>query len=232
MCGRYSNVVKLDALELALRIERVELFKTWEPSYNIAPSRGPGFEQLIVIPNPEGERTLRLARWSLIPSFWQQPVKALPPTFNARSEAIERRSLWRDAVQNQRCLVPATGWREFKGPKGHKQPYHFHLSEPLFCFAGIWSSWESPTKERIDSFAIITTAPNEIAARIHDRMPLVLSPTLYDAWLNPSSSPRHVLDAAAAAAQELPLRLYASDPIGNDVHYQGERAVAPAASEP
>ena len=86
--------------------------------FNIAPSHGPGFEQLIVV-QKEDRRVLRLARWWMIPGFWTKPLRELPTSFNARAEDVADKPFFRAAFASHRCLVPATGWREFK-PEGKK----------------------------------------------------------------------------------------------------------------
>jgi putative SOS response-associated peptidase YedK len=123
-------------------------------------------------------------------------------------------------------LVPATGWREFKGHAGNKQPFHFHLGHQLFSFAGLHSTWISPDGEAVDSFAIVTTEPSAVAAPIHDRMPLVLTREHQAAWLE-TDDPASVLALARAASLRLPLEVYASDPIGNSGRYEGPRVLDP-----
>jgi putative SOS response-associated peptidase YedK len=227
MCGRYTDDAELSDIRLTFAVEELELFREWHPTYNITPSYGPGFEQLMVVRTPAGRRALRLGRFWMIPPGWHQPLKALPTTFNARAEELAQKPLWKTAFAEHRCLVPATGWREFRAEAGKKQPYHFHFGRQLFAFAGLASSFVTPDGEVVDSFAIITTEPNELAATIHDRMPLVVPPDLYDAWLAPHSEPQRVLEAVRERALRAPLELYPSDPIANNGRYEGPRALDP-----
>lgn len=82
-------------------------------------------------------------------------------------------------------LVPADGWYEWREESGRKQPYHFHLAgRALFLFAGIWERWTSPAGEAVDTVALITTEPNTVAARVHDRMPVIVVGSDVDAWLD------------------------------------------------
>lgn len=235
MCGRFTNDAELSDIKLAFGVEQLELYRDWKPTYNIAPSYGPGVEQLIVLATKDGQRTLRLGRFWLIPTHWQKPLKELPTAFNARSEELARRSLWKKPFESRRCLVPATGWREFKGDAGKKHAYHFHLARTLFAFAGIASTWHSPDGEAVDTFAIVTTEPTPLAASVHDRMPLVITPERYADWLG-ASDPERVLAEAKNDAFKLPFELYESDPIGNNVRYEGprvvERAPVPSDSAP
>lgn len=226
MCGRYTNDAELSDIRLAFDVEQLELYREWKPSYNITPSYGSGTEQLIVVRTKNGARALRLGRFWFIPRGFDRPLKELPTTFNARAEEIANKPLFREAFASRRCLVPATGWREFKGPAGHKQPFHFHLGRRLFAFAGIWSEWVSPDGEAVASFAIVTTEPSPLAATVHDRMPLVLGPEHYTAWLGTGPGDG-VLAAARAESLSLPLEVYASDPIGNSGRFEGPEVLAP-----
>ncbi len=218
----------MSEIKLELKVEQLELFREFRPAYNIAPSYGPGAEQAFVVQTRDGTRALRLGRWWMIPHFWSKPLKALPAAFNARSEELAQKPYWRDAFRQYRCLVPATGWREFKaeGPAKVKQPYQFRLQQRLFAFAGLWSRWTSPDGELIDSFAVITTEPNAQALQYHDRMPLVMAPDLYDAWLDPQQDAAQLLLEARSRSAQLALDVYPTDRRGNNVRFEGPEVVA------
>lgn len=161
----------------------------------------------------------------MIPHFWNKPLKDLPAAFNARAEELEQKPLWRGALERYRCLVPATGWREFKLEGKKKQPYQFRLSQRLFAFAGLWSRWTSPEGEVVESFAIVTTAPNAQAAPYHHRMPLVMPRELYEGWLEANGDARALLAEAVAQSGTLALDVYPSDPRGNDARFEGPEVV-------
>ena len=225
MCGRYSNQAEFSDIKLTFQATGDALL-AYQPTFNICPSSSPGHEQLIVAGK---ERQLLPARFWLIPSWWDRPLKNLPSTFNARSEGIAERPMFRDAFENSRCLIPATGWREFVGQKKKRQPHHFYpqLDElKLFAFAGISAQWVSDTGERVRSFAIITAEPSEQARPIHDRMPLVLPRDLEEDWLS-ASEPLKVLSDATRRLQELKLVIFPSNPIANSSRYEGPLAVQP-----
>jgi putative SOS response-associated peptidase YedK len=197
-----------------------------EPRYNIAPTWSPGHEPPIVLENTSGKRELALARWWLIPASWKRPLKMLPTSFNARAEELASKRFWSKSFDARRCLVPATGWREFTGPAGQRQPHHFHYGERLFAFAGIWDEWISPQGDAVRSFAIITVPANDAVASVHDRMPLFVSPQDYAGWLDPSTPGAEALDGVrAAVAPEL--SSYEADPSGNDVRKEGPAVIAP-----
>jgi putative SOS response-associated peptidase YedK len=226
MCGRFSEEAELSEIRLELKIEQLELFREFRPLYNIAPSRGPGFEQLFVVQTRDGKRALRLGRWWMIPHFWSKPLNVLPATFNARAEDLAQKPMWRGSFAQFRCLVPATGWREFKPEGKKKQPYHFRLERQVFAFAGLWSRWSSPDGELVESFAIITTEPNAQAAEYHDRMPLVVPPELYAGWLDPRADAKQLLLEAREQSRSLPLVVYPSNPVGNSSRFEGPEVVA------
>lgn len=232
MCGRYTDDAELSEIRLSFDVETVELYRDWKPTYNITPSYGPGFEQLMVVRTREGKRALRLGRFWMIPPGWNKPLKELPTTFNARAEELAGKRWWKEAFASRRCLIPATGWREFRPEAGRKQPYHFHLGRKLFAFAGLYSSTTTDDGEVVDSFAIITTAPSPLAAPIHDRMPLVLAPELYGPWLGTEDDPSRVLEQARSLALGMPLDVYPSDPIANSSRYEGPRALDAVSRDP
>jgi putative SOS response-associated peptidase YedK len=232
MCGRFSQEAEMSEIKLELKVEQLEIFREFRPVYNVAPAYGPGYEQLFVLETREGQRALRLGRWWMIPHYWSKPLKTLPAAFNARAEDLPKKPFWRDAFQRHRCLVPATGWREFRAERGKKQPYQFRLEQRVFAFAGLWSRWTSPDGELVESFAIVTTAPSTKAAEYHDRMPLVLPPELYDDWLDRDNDGAAVLSEACARSLRLPLEVYPSNPIGNNSRFEGPEVVQPLDPEP
>jgi putative SOS response-associated peptidase YedK len=183
--------------------------------------------------NADGEPELDLARFWFIPPGFQGAFSALPSTFNARAETVFDKPTFRRAARVSRCLVPATGWREFQS----RQPYHFvptspsHLASPtLFAFAGLSSTWQAPDGSQVRSFAILTTEPTPPAKAIHNRMPLVLPVHLFDEWLSESDG-RQTLAAAEAEAQSLTLNIFPTDPAANSTKYEGPLAVQPCRAE-
>jgi putative SOS response-associated peptidase YedK len=228
VCGRFTNETSFREIRIAFAVDTVDVFREWTPKFNIAPSHGPGYEQLIVTHGELGARTLRLGRWWFIPPRWPKSLRELPTAFNARAEELSRKPFWREAFRSSRCLVPATGWREFVGGKGAKQPWHFKPSGGVFAFAGLWSRWtDYATGLPVDSFAIVTTEPTEVASRVHNRMPLVLPAELHAAWLDPNDDGTAMLAAACAAVRELRFDLYATNPVGNSVHVEDARVLEP-----
>ena len=105
-------------------------------------------------------------------------------TFNARAEEIDTKPAFREAFRQRRCLVPVDNFYEWEKTDGRKQPYAIALADRrLMALAGFWETWRSPEGERIRSFTVITTMPNELCAELHNRMPVVLKPAVWPAWL-------------------------------------------------
>lgn len=224
MCGRYSLApAEFSQLRLQFQIEaQLELTQR----YNISPTWAPGYEPPIVVQSPDGGRQLALARWWLIPSSWSRPLNALPTSFNARAEELASKPFFARSFESQRCLVPATGWREFNGPRGQRRAFQFHYDHALFAFAGLWDTWLAPEGQAVQSFAIVTVAASEMVRPVHDRMPLCVDPAQYAMWLDPAVSGQRAL--AAVRAPAAPLALYEADVLGNDSRREGPECIAPA----
>ncbi len=180
MCGRYTLFKVDQILEAFPWIQQAPpgLFER----YNIAPT-----EAILAIANNQADR-IEPFRWGLIP-FWAKDPKIGSPMINARAETLGEKPAFRNALLRRRCLVPADGFYEWKKTPGvkAKTPMHIRLrSGALFAFAGLWETWRSPDGSVIPSCTLITTQPNELMAGIHDRMPVILKPADYQAWLDPA----------------------------------------------
>lgn len=225
VCGRYS-LASNDFSQL--RVEwRWPDDVPFEPRYNIAPSASAGHEAWVLLAGPGGVVPARGRFW-FIPHFWRKPLSALPTSFNARAEELQHKPFFRGALSERRCLVPATGWREFAGPARRRQPHHYHFNHRPFVFAGIWDRWVSPEGEPVLSFAILTTAARGRPAAVHHRMPLNLSSALAARWLDSTAEPVTLLDNALAAENLPEPDVYLSDPAGNSVACEGPAAIAEA----
>jgi putative SOS response-associated peptidase YedK len=179
MCGRYNLITDAAGLVDFFEIED-NLFEDYfaAPHYNIAP----GQDVPVVRDTGEG-RVLVAARWGLVP-HWSREAKTKYSTINARAETAADKPTYRDAFKRRRCLIPATGFYEWKQLAGGKTPYHIRLpGGGLFAFAGLWDRWERDGTG-FDSCSIIVTAANETMRPIHDRMPVILNPAQYGSWLN------------------------------------------------
>ena len=180
-----------------------------EPSYNIAPTA----RVAIVLDSAKTEpptRRLEAARWGLVPS-WAKDPSVGSRAFNARSEEVEDKPMFRNALIKRRAVVPATGYYEWKLVDGEKIPHYIHPADgsPLY-FAGLYEWWKNPAVADDDparwllSFTILTRDSIGDLGSIHDRMPLFLDPDFADAWLDPTTdNVGDILDAAIDAAPDV-----------------------------
>jgi putative SOS response-associated peptidase YedK len=173
MCGRFS----LDASNKALNAhygthEKLEL----KPRFNVSPNT-----YCPIVRLHEDHRILISSYWGLVPHWARGDIKVKP--INAKAETVKDKPYFRYAYKHQRCLVPATGYYEWKGKEGKKQPYYIKpAGADIFSFAGLWETWEKG-EEPLTSFTIITADASEQLTDIHNRMPVIIDPENYDGWL-------------------------------------------------
>ncbi len=149
------------------------------PRYNISPTQAVP----VVVELPGGNREMRLMRWGLIPG-WARDISIGDRLFNARAETLAEKPSFRTAFKRRRCLLPASGFYEWQGERGAKQPFFVHLrDEEAFALAGLWEYWEGP-EGALETCTVITTEPNELIAPMHNRMPVILPRNAYDIWLD------------------------------------------------
>ena len=180
MCGRFTLTADVNTVQGAFPWLNVpgEL----QPRYNIAPS-----QPVAVVPN-DGKNRLDYYLWGLIPA-WAKDPSIGDRMINARAETLAEKPSFRTPFKRRRCLVLADGFYEWRqeGKGQPKTPMYIRLEsgEP-FAFAGLWDQWNAPDGSTILSCTIITTEPNNLVERIHNRMPVILPAQAYDAWLEPS----------------------------------------------
>jgi putative SOS response-associated peptidase YedK len=180
--GKDDAVLPSDVSEIKLvfSIPPQRPVPNFAPSWNLAPT-----DPLPVVrfDARDGERSLDVMRWGLIP-YWAKDIKIGFSTINARAEEIDTKPAFREAFRQRRCLVPLDNFYEWKKTGTGKQPYAIALKGGgLMAMAGLWETWRSPEGERIRSFTIATTTPNELCAELHNRMPVVLKPEVWPMWL-------------------------------------------------
>lgn len=188
MCGRYVLAKDYEELKARFGLTHSDPPRragfTMKPRYNIAPQT----DNPVIIKGDS--RELKLMQWGLVP-HWAKDPKIGYKMINARAESVHEKPSFREPFKKQRCLVPANGFYEWpvdpRNPK-KKVPLYIHLkSDELFAFAGIWSIWgEGETLKK--TYSLITTEPNPMLAKYHDRMPVILSRAEEDQWLNPDTS--------------------------------------------
>ena len=210
MCGRF--VLQSDKTRLADHYGLTAV-PAFTGSYNIAPSA----EIPVIRYHPDREPAV--CHWGFIPHWVKEPV--LKP-INARAETLTEKPYFRDAFRQRCCLIPANGYYEWRVEAGRKQPYFIRMKgADLFSFAGVWSSWQGPDGP-VESCVIITTAAKEELVEIHDRMPAIIEPDNYDAWLNEGDEALLRPDAGGMEAFPVSSQV-------NNLRNQGEALIQPLA---
>ena len=185
MCGRYYRKSDKQKIAEAFYVTKVDDFPLPPWDYNVAPTT---MQPIIRQSRHTGERELVQMRWGLVPFFTKDlsSLKAFS-TINARAENVTKSATYREPFKKRRCLVPASGFFEWKKLDGKtKQPFAFDLANgKMMAFAGLWDAWKDPANGQwLQSYTIITTEANELMAPVHDRMPVILHPSDFNRWLD------------------------------------------------
>ena len=229
MCGRF--------LLTTPRTQLADLFQftvadddgaSLTPRYNIAPS-----QSIATVRNEQGDRReLAVVRWGLVPK-WAKDRPSEQGLINARSETAAVKPSFRDAFHKRRCLILADGFYEWKRGNGKKkEPVAFRLWDGSpFAFAGLWERWEETDGHPVETCAILTTEANELVKPIHDRMPVILRPEHYDAWLDPSVKQTDLLQPLLVPFDAAAMTLFSVTPWVNDARHEGPRCLERAGPE-
>jgi putative SOS response-associated peptidase YedK len=174
MCGRFTR--NYTWAQIHAMYSLTSPASNLQPRFNICPT-----DTVDAVVNHE----LVPMRWGLVPSWWSKPLKEMKvATFNARAETVAEKPMFRDAFKNSRCLMPASGYYEWRATPDGKQPYYFTRRDgQVMTIAGIHDVWSEPHQNELyRSCAMIITEPNKIAATIHDRMPVILEAKDFERW--------------------------------------------------
>jgi len=176
MCGRYSLTTPPEAMR---DLFGVETLLNMPARYNIAPTQT---APVVRRRADDGDREMATMRWGLIPS-WAKDMTMAARMINARSETVAEKPSFRRAYRQRRCLVPSDGFYEWQKTDDGKQPWRICMRDRgLFAFAGLYETWTGPDGS-VDSYTILTTVANRTLIPVHPRMPVILQPTAYAAWL-------------------------------------------------
>ena len=206
MCGRYS-LICIDDLG--------NRFRVFEPTlgcrsrFNVAPSQ----EMPVIL--HRGRTEMIMMQWGLIASTTKDPGTSVRP-INARAESLAERTLFRTLLKDRRCLIPASGFYEWKKEGNRKTPFYIHLKEEaLFAFAGLYDIWLDASGAQHPSFTIITTNANELVSPLHDRMPVILKRGDEERWLAAELPAR---DALSTILVPYPARMMETYPVASRVN--------------
>ncbi len=180
MCGRFT--LTIDPSDLREAFPDFSIPEQYSPRYNVAPT-----QPILAVTN-EGTNKADFFVWGLIPS-WAKDPSIGNRMINARAETLAEKPSFRSAYKYHRCLILADGFYEWQAQPGQKAklPHFIHLkSGKPFAFAGLWEHWNSPDGSEVRSATIVTTEPNELMSRLHNRMPVILPRNAYAQWLDPA----------------------------------------------
>lgn len=254
MCGRFT--LRATPQQVAEHFRLFEV-PTFTPRYNIGPgqivgvirspqsdSSPPGVAASRpshaedTASNHEGNNPLRIhagqkpkewawLKWGLIP-HWSADATIANRLINARAETVSGKPAFRSAARYRRCLIPADGFYEWKTTERGKQPYFIRLrGDRLFALAGLWDRWQSPSGEILETCTVLTVEPNPLMAQLHNRMPLILPPEAYEAWIDPAITEFEVLRRWLRPYPEDEMELIAVTPYVNSIRHEGPRCLEP-----
>jgi putative SOS response-associated peptidase YedK len=185
MCGRFTYKLTWPEIVKLYRLSLDTPARNPQARYNICPTT-----TIDTVIGRKGLRALVPMRWGVIPSWWSKPLKEMNlATFNARVETITEKPMFRRAFKRTRCLIPASGYYEWHDAPDGKQPYYFTRRDGAsITIAGLWDEWrDRQAGETIRSCAMIITDANDFVGELHDRMPVILEPEQFEAWLTGSA---------------------------------------------
>jgi putative SOS response-associated peptidase YedK len=226
MCGRFTLTLTPELAEwfevLGIDVNDLNILS----QYNIAPTN-----QIVTIISNAGTNYARLMRWGLVPR-WSKEINSKYTMINARDDKILETRSYTGPFKNQRCLIPASGYYEWrKGPNRTRLPLYFttRTAEPM-AFAGIWEK-ARPGGEEMLSCSIITTSPNELVQPVHDRMPAILPPGRYRDWMDPHNESVEDLLAMLQPFDAGLMQAHAVSPDVNNVRNRGAHLIQPVGAD-
>ena len=179
MCGRFVITSPPAAIRQVFGYAEQPNFP---PRFNIAPT-----QPVPVVILDQGARHFRLMRWGLVPAWVKDPRK-FTLLINARSEGVEDKPAFKNAIRRRRCLIPADGYYEWHVAAGRKRPYFIHRHDrSLFGLAALAETWIGPNGEEVDTVAIVTAPASEDLAVLHHRVPVTIAEDAFEQWLDCSS---------------------------------------------
>jgi putative SOS response-associated peptidase YedK len=213
MCGRFSSTSQLQFLLEQFRAEPMGV-EGHQPSWNVAPA-----SDILVVTSSDGARQLRALKWGLVPR-WAKDSSGANRMINLRAETVREKKGWKSTLARKRCIIPIDGFYEWQdqGKGQRKQPFYITGRDfsPL-ALAGLWSTWRDPESgEELFTCTILTTSANDLMGSVHHRMPVILLPDDWDAWLDPENTDTDELAKLLVPAPEGLLTMWPVDKaVGN-----------------
>ncbi len=181
MCGRYTLNKKAD--DIAKRFNLATKPKDLRENFNVSPSQ----VMPVIVEDEKGKRVVEPMVWGIPRKLFLGGKVVEKEIINSKSEkAFDR--FWKKTVLSHRCLIPATGFYEWKRTDDVKIPFFIHPKQmEIFAFAGIWDTWKNEAGQEIKTYSIMTTEPNKEMSGIHNRMPVILHKEDESSWIEPSN---------------------------------------------
>lgn len=227
MCGRYAIYGPVSLSREAKAVVREMDSDMWRmlddrAQYNVAPTQAAP-----VIVYGDGGYHLREYRWGLVPS-WSKGAKSAANMINARVETVATSAAYRAAYRKRRCLVPASGYYEWQGEAGHKQPFYIHAPDgSLLMMAGLWEGWRAGEEDPwAHTYTVLTGEAGRVSGKVHDRQPVFLPPDLWGPWCEGSASDA---DTVLSSVPEAELVYHAVSKAVSNPRSQGPDLVQPIA---
>ncbi|MEQ8842581.1 MAG: SOS response-associated peptidase [Acidimicrobiales bacterium] len=230
MCGRFASTTPPDQLAKYFGAELAEELLPGSSdadaaNFNVAPTQG-----VYTVYEDGDVRRLDAFHWGLVP-FWAKDPKIGSRMINARAETLAEKNSYKRPFAKRRCIIPADGFYEWKKVEGQKKKQPMYMSrvdgEP-FAFAGLWEVWKDENHTdgdddplELHSCTIITGEPNEKVAAVHDRMPVMLPPERWDAWLDRDNRDIESLQQFLVPAPAQLIRLHPVSTAVNNVRNNG-----------
>jgi putative SOS response-associated peptidase YedK len=210
MCGRAYETYTADELYFQYLNKLPLNLKPFKPNYNMSPTQQSPVLRLI-----DGARQFDEMRWQLVPR-WEKEFKTKISTINAKSETVFESRLYKSLIVRQRCIIPLSGFFEWKKEGTTKRPFKIHLTDgAIMSVAAVWDTWHSGSPDEGRSFSILTTSANEFMSGIHDRMPVILGAEELKDWLDPEI---HEQDALQQMMKPCPSSWLASSEVSTLVN--------------
>src|SRR5262249_18590577 len=227
MCGRFT-LTRQDRRELAalLGVDEKDL-RDYQPHYNIAPT-----QDHFVVRSRYETRSLVPARWGLV-NRWATNNSSSASCINAKAETVEIRPSFREAFARRRCVVPADGFYEWRGPRSNREPLWIHRADGgLLWFAGLYESWQPEPGKWQRTFTIITTRANRLIEPVHDRMPVIFDERAAEDWMNPDEPDPLRLKTLLVPTPSDQLLLPPASLLVNSVENDGPELLVPGRTSP
>ena len=219
MCGRF-NIIDDPMTQLLMEITGVTNNWSFTTEYNIAPT-----QNVPVLLNEAGQWDVRPMRWWLVP-HWSPGPSTKYSMFNAKSETLSSSRAYKEPFKNRRCIIPVSGYYEWKKEGNLKLPYYIEPDEDHgFAFAGLWDRWEKGD-QTVESCTIVTAAAPESMQQVHHRIPVHLIKEQALQWVSTDTSP-DVLTGLMAPTIRTSIKVTPVSTVVNNARYKDIRCVEP-----